>query len=370
MSPRSCFRGRDRQRGAIGLVAAMTLGLALLFALLVVDSGRLYLEQRKLQRVVDTAALEAVTRGGYCQAANTAMTYATQSAARNGFSTNAERTLAIECGTLVTGNDNLRRFSVDANKSEAIRVVAHHSVPRSIASGVAALFSTEPLPSRIWLTATAVASSPSPLAMLTIRTTLGIIDSTKSELLNALVGGMLGGKLQLTAGGWDGLVNTNIKLLSYLDQLAVDVLLKAGDYETLLNTAVSPTQLIDAAIKVLSKGGATAEVAVQALQSISTISSAAQTLKLGDVLNVQTGASTAGLDSTVQVFQLVQAVAQLANSKSAAAVSTEVSIPLIGTSSIERVFISGAIAPCGIKLLCLKISSYNFTYERSMSSPT
>ena len=57
MSPRSCFRGRDRQRGAIGLVAAMTLGLALLFALLVVDSGRLYLEQRKLQRVVDTAAL-------------------------------------------------------------------------------------------------------------------------------------------------------------------------------------------------------------------------------------------------------------------------------------------------------------------------
>ena len=60
MSPRSQFRGPAQQRGAIGLMAAATFGLALLFALLVVDSGRLYLEQRKLQRVADTAALAAV----------------------------------------------------------------------------------------------------------------------------------------------------------------------------------------------------------------------------------------------------------------------------------------------------------------------
>jgi len=37
-------------------MGAMTLGIALLFMLLVVDSGRLYLEKRKLQRVADTAA--------------------------------------------------------------------------------------------------------------------------------------------------------------------------------------------------------------------------------------------------------------------------------------------------------------------------
>jgi hypothetical protein len=52
--------------GAIGLMAAGTLALALGFMLLVIDSGRLYLEQRKLQRVADTAALEAVTRDGNC----------------------------------------------------------------------------------------------------------------------------------------------------------------------------------------------------------------------------------------------------------------------------------------------------------------
>ncbi|RMU35565.1 hypothetical protein ALP32_04526, partial [Pseudomonas avellanae] len=46
-----------RQRGAIGLIAALTLGLALLCALVVVDSGRLYLEKRSLQRIADIAAL-------------------------------------------------------------------------------------------------------------------------------------------------------------------------------------------------------------------------------------------------------------------------------------------------------------------------
>ncbi|RMR49181.1 Flp pilus assembly protein TadG [Pseudomonas syringae pv. syringae] len=49
----------SRQRGAIGLMAALTMGLALLCTLTVIDSGRLYLEKRSLQRVADIAALEA-----------------------------------------------------------------------------------------------------------------------------------------------------------------------------------------------------------------------------------------------------------------------------------------------------------------------
>jgi len=70
MSPLKRFTGPRRQRGAIGLMAAVTLGLALLLMVVVVDSGRLYMEQRKLQRVADNAALEAVSRGGNCQAAS------------------------------------------------------------------------------------------------------------------------------------------------------------------------------------------------------------------------------------------------------------------------------------------------------------
>ena len=119
--------GPARQRGAIGLIGAVTLGIALLFLLLVVDSGRLYLEKRKLQRVADTAALEAVSRSGTCAApANNAAQFATESAARNNFSLDDNRTLATACGTLATGADFMRTFSADPSKTDAIRVIATH----------------------------------------------------------------------------------------------------------------------------------------------------------------------------------------------------------------------------------------------------
>lgn len=54
--------GRDRQRGAFSMLSAATLVMAILFLALVIDSGRLYLEQRKLQKLTDTAALESISR--------------------------------------------------------------------------------------------------------------------------------------------------------------------------------------------------------------------------------------------------------------------------------------------------------------------
>lgn len=68
MFSRTQFSGPARQRGAIGLIGALALGTAVLCTLVVVDSGRLYLDQRELQRVADNAALEAVARGGNCLA--------------------------------------------------------------------------------------------------------------------------------------------------------------------------------------------------------------------------------------------------------------------------------------------------------------
>lgn len=81
MSPRF----HCKQRGAIGLMAAGVLAVVLAFTLLVIDSGRLYLEKRKLQGVADTAALEAVSRNGTCLAGLSAAAYAGQSVARNYF---------------------------------------------------------------------------------------------------------------------------------------------------------------------------------------------------------------------------------------------------------------------------------------------
>lgn len=317
MSPRLQFRGPSRQRGAIGLMAAGTLALALGFMLLVIDTGRLYLEQRKLQRVADTAALEAVTRDGNCLSGASATVYATQSATRNGFTVNPGNTLTVNCGTLQTGADHLRAFTADATKSAAVQVIATRTVTTSIAAGVGALLSGGPASLTTRLSATAVAAEPKlTLAQLSIRSTLAGVDSSKSSLLNPLFSTLLGGNVSLTAVGWDGLVKTDINLLKFMDQLAIELGVSAGNYNALLSTQGNVTQFIKAAATVVNRNGATLDVKT-ALANLQVSATNASPIKLGDLLQLQTGAQAAGLDATVQLFQLIQGFAQLANKNSA-----------------------------------------------------
>ena len=336
MSPRLQFHGPARQRGAIGLLAALTLGLALMFMLLVLDSGRLYLEQRKLQRVADVAALEAVTRDGDCLANLTAARYATQSATRNGLTVADGITLSTTCGVLQTGADKLRSFTPDASKKAAIRVIATRVVPTSIAAGVGALFSPGPASLNTRLTATAVAAPAilPPLAMLTIGSTALVVDSSKSAALNLLLGKMLGGSLNLSAVGWQGLVDTNINLLSYLNQLALDVNVSAGNYTELLNKKIKLTQLLDTAITVLQAGGTTANVAVSGLTDLKVIAGSTE-LALGQLLQLQTGTPSSALNTNLQVFQLVEAFVQLANSQNGIVVDLPLNIPALVNGSVR-----------------------------------
>ena len=331
MSPRF----GSRQRGAIGLMAAGTLALALVFTLLAVDSGRLYLEKRRLQSIADTSALEAAGLGGQCGSNTTANAYATQNAARNGFVVGNGRTLTVTCGTLATNAANTRVFTADATKSDAIRVVASHTVVTSIANGLWNLFSGAPITPQINLSATAVAATPPPVAQLSIRSCLASVDSSKSPLLNLVIGNLLGGNLSLTAAGWNGLLQTNVNLLSYLDQLAINLNVKAGDYDALLSTAVSATQLIDAAVKVLQKNGAAVTAVINDVISIEAIAPNTKLLTVGDLIDIATGTPTAALNTNVQLFQLLEAVAQLSSSKNAVSAAAQIAIPLVGNVSIQ-----------------------------------
>jgi len=326
MSRRSQCRGPARQRGAIGLMAAATLSLALVLMLLMVDTGRLYMEQRKLQRLVDKAALEAVSRGGNCLPGLTAAAYAGQSAARNGFVADANNVLVVDCGTLVTASSGLRTFSVDATQAVAVKVAANHSVTTSFAGGVQSLFSGTPFNLNTVLYASAVAARPQPtVAQLNIRSNLANISTAQSNILNPLFSGLLGGNVNLTALGWNGLLNTDINLLSYLNQLAINLNVAAGNYTQLLNTQTTVTQLIQAAITVVQLNGATADV-ITALGQLQVAAINAAPLKLGDILQLQTGTTAAGLDANLQLLQLIQGVIQLANSNSAVAATLPISV--------------------------------------------
>ncbi|MDQ0738354.1 pilus assembly protein TadG-related protein [Pseudomonas sp. W4I3] len=315
-----------KQRGAVGLMAAGVLALVLAFTLLAVDSGRLYLEKRRLQGVADTAALEAVSRGGTCAAGLSAASFAAQSVARNQFVVGSGNTLAIRCGAVTTGASGQRLFTANPAVSSAIEVVVGKTVTTSVAGGVWSLFSGNPVSLNTQLTAMAVAAKPTPpRAQLSIRSTLVSVDSASAGALNAIFSGLLGGAVNVSVLGWNGLLNSNINMLNYLDQLALDLHVTAGDYTQLLNTTATASQLLQAAITVLGSNALTVD-AVTALGIIKAGATNPVPLTLGKILQVQTGTTAAALNANLQVFQLVQGVVQLSGSQSAAAVALPVSV--------------------------------------------
>ena len=321
------FRGPSGQRGAIGLMAALTLGLALLLMVVVVDTGRLYLEQRKLQRIADGSALEAVSRAGTCLPGLSAASYATQSASRNAFTVGTGNTLSTTCGTLVTGSNNLRTFAVDATQSSAIKVVATHAVPTSIAAGIYSLVSPGTFNPNTQLTATAVAATPlPPSAQLSIRSTLVVAN------LNSVLGPLLGSSLNITAAGWNGLLSANINLLSYLQQLAIDLNVTAGNYTQLLATNATVSQLISTAITVSQANGASADV-LTALGSLKIAAQTAGSIQLGSLISLSTTTPTSVLNANLQLFQLVQALIEVANNQNGLAVNLPVSLLGLGVGA-------------------------------------
>ena len=342
MSPpsrRAYFNGPRQQHGAIGLMAALTLGMVLIFMLLVVDGGRLYLEQRKLQRVADMAVLEAVSRGGSCAATpSTATLYATQSAARNSFvPAGTQQTLEAACGTLVTV-DQMRTFQGDSNKNDAIRVIATNTIPTSIAYGVWDLVSKGTLTTTTKLTASAVGAAPKGLlAQISIRSTLATVTTnSQAALLNSVFTSLLGGKVELSIAGWNGLINGDINLLNYMDQLAIDLKLSAGNYDQLLSTNTTITQLLKTALTVANANGATADLKAS-LGSLIDVATKAKpaTISLSNLLKLQTGTQSSGLDANLQALQLIQAFLQVANTANAVDLNAPVILPGIANVTVQ-----------------------------------
>lgn len=334
MSPLNRYAGLPaRQRGAISLLAGLTLAFALLCTLLVIDSGRLYLEKRSLQRIADMAALEAAGRKGTCSPGSSASTFANQSATRNSFvAGNGNRTLTINCGTLALDLDSKRTFTADATKSEAIRVVATHAVPRSIAAGIAAIFDKTPTPPNIQLSAIAVATGTPPLAALTIRSAAMTIDSTKAALLNPVIGSLLGGTLNLSVANWQGIANTDLSMLSYLNRLKTDLNINAIGYTDVLNSNVAVSQLIQTAINVLDPAGTLSATATIAGLRALKVAAGATTVLLGDLLSVQGSSDIAALNTNLRLLDLVQGIAQLANDKNG--ISSAAQINLAGLAQV------------------------------------
>ncbi|WP_160288138.1 pilus assembly protein TadG-related protein [Pseudomonas knackmussii] len=306
---------RTRQRGAIGIMAAATLLLSLVCLALVVDTGRLYLEKRKLQRVADMSAMETAAQSGLCgvQSAGGVQAFAQASAQKNGFP--ADGTLVATLGDVNFDASNTRRqFSPGGQWNDSVRVVAGRTVASSLILNVASVFGAN-VPTTTTLSATAVARREA-LGGLSAGSGLASVDSSNSALLNLLLGKLLGTTLNLDVLTYQGVAGANITLLSLGQQLqAAGVSLNLGSVDSLLNANVSVAQLLTAMINAADASqvaGVNTSLLRTALASI-TVPNAQ--LTLGSILSViaPDSARDEAMGADVNLGDLLMATAFVAN---------------------------------------------------------
>lgn len=251
----------QRQRGAFSILSAATLVMAILFLALVVDSGRLYLEQRKLQKLADTAALESISRleSGNCalDTAN-AHLYAVENAASYGFVGNGQQSLTSSCVS-ISIIDGLRVPTPDAAGGRAVRVVTRNEVPASIIVRSGGLFGL-PGNSTVRLQAVAVAEKDrEPMAVFSVGAQL--LDLNPDGLLPRLLEGAGVNVTALTLLDPEGLANAQVTPGGLLQALGVEVginqlkALTPDGLAELVDTqvgAVGIQQLINASAKLVT----------------------------------------------------------------------------------------------------------------------
>jgi uncharacterized membrane protein len=327
---------RQRQRGAIGLLGAVTLLLAVLFAALVVDSGRLWMQKRHLQTVADIASIQAARQLG-CGVVLANVVQAAQSAAvANGYTGNLANSPNIVDIVNVSTVGGIRQFTTGG--TEAVRVYATREVPSSLVAG--GLFG-----GTVVLNAQAVSRADPAIAAFSAGSFAARIDTENSVLLNAILGDILGSSLSLDVLSYQGIAATHITLNELLEASG-----QVGGLESLLNTSMSLSQLVNLTSTAVSQSDTASADAKLGMQQLAAAAVDNTSITLGSVLDITTPDEEAAGKVGINALSLITTSALIANGNHAISLPLSVTVPGITTIDAQIDVIEPpqiAIGPAG-----------------------
>jgi uncharacterized membrane protein len=224
--------------GQFALMTAILAPVAITLAAFAVDAGSLYVEKRQAQALVDLAAITAAANLGKAEEA-AMVTFADNGATDAASGNNV---------TVVTGHYNAvgavpkDRFTAGAGPVNAARVVYRTTGSRYFAGAIIP-------PPEIVVSATAGTEAE---AAFSVGSRLAALDG---GIVNALLGGLIGSSISLSVMDYNALLGADVSLLSFLDQLAIDLDLEAGSYQQALDTSVTVGQIAKALSKTPGMSG-------------------------------------------------------------------------------------------------------------------
>lgn len=316
-----------RQRGAIGLFGILTLLLALVFTALAVDAGRLWFERRQIQAIADLAALEAARGLGCGGNAGNVVAAAQAAATRNGFTGDLTASPnVVEVGGLTTVA-GLRRFT-PGTATDAVHVVASETVPASLVLG--GFFGESTL-----ISAEATARAEPSHATFSAGSYLLRVSATPEDanLLNLLLGGLLGSSLSLDALSYQGLAATDVNLAQLVRAHG-----SVGTVEQLLAADLSVAEVIGLAAAAVGQQAAVDAAVGAGLETLLSAAVNQANVRLGDVLDVSVPASDAAGKVGINVLDLVTTTLLVANKQHAISLPLAVNLgSLINVNALVNV---------------------------------
>lgn len=301
---------RKCQRGATAVMMALVMGTVALSALVSVDVGYLFFQQRNLQNIADMAALAAV------QSIPGRVDVAAASAATNGFAVEGAvdrvtPTAGYWDPALITAAPHFTE-TIPANAvANAVRVEARKQNTTFFAGMIAGLTGS----SRPVLQATAIARVDTTLG---ISLGTGVARLSDAGPLNRTLSALLGTTVALDLASYQGLAASNIRLGDIMAELGV------GTVNDLINLDAQLANVIDAALKVAARDnllrgvlaspgaasglvGGIRNLAVRVATNAG--DSAAGVLSIAALL----GNKEAAADAQINVLDLITTAAQVAN---------------------------------------------------------
>lgn len=331
------------QRGAIGFVAILLMFTTLLLTVLVVDSGRLWVQQKKLQTIADLAAINAARHVGCNTDLQNITQMAQQAAERNGFSGQ----LSASPNQVLLGRldtiQGIRQFTADGS-NKAIYVKVTQVVPSSLMAGGL-------IGGTVTLNAEAVSASDPPLAIISVGSSTLNLNTEQSVLLNGLLGGILGKPLNLNALTYRGIANVKLTLQ---DLLAVSE--NIGTLDGLLNSNLQVAQVLELVAKAVDRTGVADVQVISGVHTIASLAVKDATIKLGDVLALTSPTTEAAATVAVDALSLITTTAMIANGLNAINLPLGINIPSIAQINAQINIIEPpqlAIGPAaGVGTLC------------------
>lgn len=312
-------RGRPQrgERGAILILSAAGMVIALIASALAIDIGRLAQAAREDQKIADLAALDAI-RG----VPATFQSLAEASALRNGFPLGqAGHSLVAVEGTKVNGACQ----AVPGAGSACVTVTSPHTNRFPFVGG------------RNSMTRAGLASKGG-LAQFSVGSYVANLDTNDAAALNKVMTAFLGNSsaINLTAVGYKGLAGGTVSLA---DLVAADPTL--GGPNDVLTSSVSVRRLALATVTALTNKGDAASLAARTpLATFASTIDSTLMVKLSDILAVQQPANpgSAAAQAQFNVLDLISGSGQAAVADGAHFVTVPnltVSVPGLASASLK-----------------------------------